>query len=232
VQTGQSGMISEFVDLTDEGLGQEVAFSRRRHHAELVQVMVLARLPSTGRKGMLIVHSPHGAGIKTRFWGEFAAWFKARHPDHVVSIERTVPGGAASELVRQGELRKVTLVKHVRPSDVTDEERMYFDEALLGTVRTVIAAPRMGPLKKTAIAKVLAGESRISSLLTFKGEEYNEVSVEVQSKNRKHTIHVGEQRVPRGGEDVTGLLQYDDDGVPTEASLRQAALEYIDLLFE
>lgn len=230
VEAGQGGRTSEFVDLTEEGLGEEVAFRRKKHHAELVKVLVLAKLPELRTQGFLIVHSPHGYGIKTRFWGTFATWFRSRHSDLTLQIERTVPGGAANALLDQGALRKVTLVKHVRQSDLADEERRYFREDALGTVRTVIAAPRAGWLIKTPIEKVLSGEAQIGTLLTFRGEEYNEVSVEVEFADRKHTIHLAERRVPRGGEDVTDKVHYDSDGRPTYDSLRHAALEYVELL--
>lgn len=230
VKAGQSGRTSEFVDLSEEGLGDEVAFTRRVHHAELVRVLVLAKLPPERRAGFLVVHSPHGAGIKTRFWAEFVIWFRARFPDHVLSIERTVPGGAYHELVEQGELRKVTLLKRMRQADLADEERRYFDEQTLGTIRTVIAAPRLGRLRKKEISDVLEDPRTINSVLSFRGEDYNEVSVEVQFGGRRHTIHLSEQRVPRGGEDVTDVLHYQQDDVPTYDSLRRASLEYIELL--
>jgi hypothetical protein len=237
IKSGEMGVTSEFVATADEQLGETPVFHRTREHAELVPVLVLAKLPGTRSKGFLITHSPYGRGIKTRFWDAFRDWFGERFPNYHVSLDPTIPSNFYREVIEQDGLKQVTLIRQLKPSDIVDEnDRRWFDESNLGTIRTIISPPnRLRRLRKSDILAVLDRQKDLSSLLIFRGQTYDEIRATfIDHQGRKHSIYLGEgsRRAPRAGYDVTEQLKFGENGHPTYESLRQAALDYVDILIE
>jgi len=237
VKSGEMGVASEFVATTEDQLGETSLFQRKREHAELVPVLVLAKIPGTRSKGFLITHSPSGRGIKTRFWDAFREWFGERFSDYRVDLDPTVPSSFYRKVMEKEGLKQVTLIRQLKPSDMVADDSRWFDERTLGTVRTVITpSNRLHHLRKTDVLAVLNREKNLDSLLVFRGDTYDEIRVTFSdSQGRAHSIYLGEGtgRAPRAGYDVTDQLKYgDENNYPTYESLRQAALQYIDLLIE
>lgn len=233
VKSGETGLASDFVETTDEGLLDDVAFQRGRNHAELVRVLILAKLPGTKDRGLLISHSPAGRGLKTKFWDRFREWFSQRHPEYVVDLNRTAPTGFYKKLIAEQDLKKITLTRLVKPQDMIDDDTRWLDETVLGRMTTTLQpAGRLKRLRKKELTKLLEDEGAdISSLLMFHGEEYDEIRTTFKDKTGKeHSIVLGENRTPRAGYDVTEQIDYDDAGHPTYESLRAAAIGYISLL--
>jgi hypothetical protein len=235
VKSGEMGVTSEFVATADEQLGETPVFQRTREHAELVPVLVLAKLPGTRSKGFLITHSLSGRGIKTKFWNAFTDWFGARFPDYRVSLDPTIPSSFYREVMEQEGLKQVTLIRYLKAGDIVDEnDRRWFDESNPGTLRTVITPRnRLHRLRKNDILAVLNRQKDLDSLLVFRGQRYDEIRTTfVDRQGRKHSIYLGEgsRRAPRAGYDVSEQLKFGENGHPTYESLRQAALEYVDIL--
>ncbi len=230
VKAGETGLASEIVGTTEDDLGTQVEFRRRLQHAELVPVLVLAKLPGTRDKGFLIMHSPRGRGVKTRFWSAFHEWFANRHPEHIVEIDRCVPEGLYKRLIQEQDVKRVTLLRYLRPQDMTDDDRRWFDTDELGTVRTVIAPRRFGHLRKQDVVAALDDSGTLHSLLVFKGETYDEIRVTVTDGGRDHSINLAGGGMPRAGYDITSDVKVDDNGDPTYDSLRTAALGYLEVL--
>src|SRR6266540_2957896 len=236
IKSGEMGVASEFVATSEIELGRTSLFQRRREHAELIPVLVLAKIPGLRSKGFLISHSPNGHGIKTRFWDAFREWFGERFPDYLVKLDPTVPSSFYRQVIEQEGLKQVTLIRQSKASDMVADDRRWFDEGTLGTVRTVITSRnRMHRLRKSDVVAVLNREKDLDSLLVFRGETYDQLRTTfIDSQGRTHSIHLGEGsgRAPRAGYDVTEQLKDGEDGYPTYESLRQAALQYVDILIE
>ncbi|GAA3218256.1 hypothetical protein ACFP63_08595 [Oerskovia jenensis] len=232
VKAGEMGVTSELVRTDDDALGAEVVFQRQPEHAELIPVLMLLQLPGTHRHGFLVAHSPKGRGVKTKFWTRFTTWFAQRHPDYKVDMPRTIPEGFQKRLLEEESLKKVTLTRYRKPSDFAASENQWLRAGDLGKIVTTIqAAGRMGFLKKTGLKSALKDDADLSHLLTFQGEEYDEVSTTFRDGNgRDHTLIMKGKHVPRGGYDVTSRVKEDEYGNPTYESLREAALDYLTIL--
>lgn len=230
MQTGETGVSSNLVDTTADTLGTDVLFQRTPKHAELVRALLLAKLPGLRDKGFLITHSPSGRGIKTKFLHSFEAWFSARYDDFKVSVEPTFPEGFYRRLLEERPVKRVTLVKHLKPSDATDAERQWFDEEGMGSITTVLAPKRFKFLKKKGLVEALDSDAVLGNLLTFEGLTYDTIKVTVSREGKDHSFHLQGGHIPRPGYDITDAVQLDAAGVPTYESLRLAALEYVALL--
>lgn len=234
IKAGETGRAAEYVDTTEDSLGEDVLFKRGLAHAELVPVLILVKLPGTKDKGFVITHSPNNRGLKTKFWNKFKQWFSERHPDYLVELEPAAPEGFYRKVVEEQNLRKVTLIRYVKPADMIDDDSRWFAEQEVGKITTVIQpVARLGRLLKKDVVKVLKDEegSPLSSLLVFHGEKYDQIRTTFRDdQGRQHSILLGENRTPRAGYDVTELLDFDDSENPTYESLRAAAFQYLDLL--
>jgi hypothetical protein len=236
VKSGEMGITSEIVSTIESELDDTVVFQRQREHAELVPVAVLAKLPGTLTKGFLVTHSPSGRGIKTKFWRALQEWFGRRFPNYVILLSPVYPSRFYRSVMEKEALKQVTLIRSSKPSDLAADDRRWFDQSTLGTVRTVITPRgRLHRLRKDDLLRVLERGEEISSLLVFRGETYEEIRTTFTDRNgRTHSIFLSEggTRAPRAGYDVTDQLKLDQDGHPTYESLRQSMLQYIDLLVE
>jgi hypothetical protein len=148
-----------------------------------------------------------------------------------------VPADFYRNVMRDEGLKQVTLIRHMKPSDVVDEnDRRWFDDTNLGSFRMVITPGNpVRRLRKNDVLKVLDREKKLDSLLVFRGERYDEIRTTFEDgQGRTHSIYLGEEsgRAPRAGYDVTDKLKLDEKGYPTHDSLRQAALDYVDVLIE
>jgi hypothetical protein len=161
IKSGEMGVASEIVTTAPNELRERVAFRRQREHAELVPVLVLAKLPGTRTKGFLITHSPNGRGVKTRLWDELRTWFGKRFPDFKIELDPVFPSRFYQKVIEEERLKQVTLIRQLKPSDMADEDRRWFDERNLGTVRIVIAPRgRLPYLRKNDVIKVLQKKGR------------------------------------------------------------------------
>ncbi len=236
VNAGESGVSSEIRALLDGQITREVAFRRMREHVEFVKVLVLAALPGARSKGFLIAHSPSGRGVKTRFWETFKAWFADRFPDYVVEVNQCAPEGFYRRLAAESELKRVTLVRQLKPTDrFSEDDSRWFDEQTLGRMSTVISpVGRLKFLRKQAFVQALNDDDALKSLLVLRGETYEEIRTTFRDRRtgREHSIvmSAGGMRTPRAGYDVTDQIEHDQRGDPTYPSLRAAALAYLDLL--
>ena len=176
VKSGEMGITSEIVSTVENELGDTVVFQRQREHAELVPVAVLAKLPGTLTKGFLIIHSPSGRGIKTRFWRTLTGWFGQRFPNYVIQMSPVYPSKFYRSVAEKEALKQVTLLRYSKPSDMAADDRRWFDQNTVGTVRLVITPrSRFHRLRKDDILRVLQREEEVSSLLVFRGEAYDEI---------------------------------------------------------
>lgn len=236
VNAGESGVSSEIRALLDGQITKDVAFRRMREHVEFVKVLVLAALPGARSKGFLIAHSPSGRGVKTRFWETFKAWFAGRFPDFVIEMNPCAPEGFYRSLAAEGDLKRVMLVRQLKPADrVSEDDSRWFEPQILGRISTVVSpVGRLKFLRKQPFVDALGDDDALQSLLTLRGETYDEIRTTFRDRRtgREHSIvmSAGGLRTPRAGYDVTDQIEHDGDGDPTYASLRAAALGYLDLL--
>jgi hypothetical protein len=189
VKSGETGIASETVEATDDGLDKEVKFKRLPNHAELAPVLILAKLPGAKTKGFLVSHSPKGRGLKTRFFDNFRDWFGQRHPHHVVELSRATPKGFYKKLVDEESLRRITLIRLVRSSDMIDNDAAkWLEEDILGKITTTIQPTgRLARLRKQEVVKVVKDEGGdLGSLLVFQAR--NTMRFEPPSEMRRDMI--------------------------------------------
>lgn len=234
IKAGESGVVSEIRGSSDGSIDAEIAFRRSRTHVEFVDVLLLASLPGSRTKGMIVSHSPSGRGVKTKFLDTFKTWLSERYPDYTLELNPTAPVDFYQQLAEEGQLRKVTLVRQLKPTDRTDQdEAAWFEEEDLGRMTTVIApVGRRKSLRKNLVQDALSNRADRDGLLTLRGETYEEIRATFKRHGKEYSIVIGgdSMRVPRAGFDITARVEYDQDGHPTYESLRVAALEYLELL--
>ena len=235
VKAGESGVVSEFRAVQEGAVDGNVAFRRMRNHIEFLNVLLLASLPGSRTTGFLIAHSPSGRGVKTRFFETFKAWFTARFPDYLVDLSPCAPEGFFKRLAEEASLKRVTLVRDLRPSDRAEEDDgRWFDTTVLGRMTTVIApVGRLRFLKKKEFLDALDDDEKLKSLLVLHGETYEEIRTTFrQTTGREYSIVMSSEgmRTPRAGYDVTEQVDYDENGEPTLESLFDAAVEYVEIL--
>lgn len=232
IEAGEMGLDSTFVRATDEGLSDESEFDRTADHAEMVQVVALAKLPALRERGFLVMHARAGRSLKTRFWEGFTTAFKGRFPDYTLDLNPTFPRDYYKSLIKKRDARKVTLKRLVRPKDMTDEDRRWFEEEQMGEIRTVIATRgRVGRLVKDDILEALDDQKKVNALLVFHNVSYDQIAVTVKdAKGREHSINLEGGHVGRPGWDVSDSIPSGASKEARIAAVKDAAVEYIELL--
>ncbi|MBO2438918.1 hypothetical protein [Actinomadura nitritigenes] len=234
VKSGEKGFASEIFESEEGGVGEQPSYRRKPEDVEFIPVLLLAKLPAMRSRGFLVCHSPKNRGIKTKFWDSFKTWFRERYPHLSVEINFCTPEGFHKKLIAEEQLKKVTYIRHMKPTDMFGDTGSWFDSKTLGDVRTVVSPRgRRARLSKKPLEQALEDDKSLSSLLEFDGQTYDEVRTTfIDRRGREHSILLGPEgeKTPRAGYDVTDHLSFAQDGHPTYESLRQAMLGYIEIL--
>lgn len=224
----EAGRYQELRPGRGEDVG-EVEYIRTKDKTASVEVLISGWFSPEWTWGLLVVHMPDGLGVKTQFWESFSTWFKTRHDDLNIKVERTVPAGAYIKLLEAGELKEVSLIRSIKPVDSADGIDEPFANIELGReVRTVKV--RRGAWHRSKLVKALK-EGTPGGLLTFGSETYTQVKVGLQYDGKRYNIDLSGDTGPRGGEDISEKVNTDPKtGKVDIHSVKLAAQEYIELL--
>jgi len=233
VRAGEGGVSSQIVERGGNAT-EVVRFNREASkHVEYVDLVVLAHLPGTKTKGFMVTHSPHGRGIKTKFWEAFREWFRDRYPEHILTMNPCSKAGFFKALIDEADLKKITLVRQVKPSDsALADAAIWFEDKNMGDLITVISPRRNRFLRKQLIRDALDDAAKLDALLIFRGDHYDEVRATFRdAAGRTHSLRLdGTGRVPRAGIDITEDVAVAGDGSVDLQSVLDLARDYIGVL--
>lgn len=204
----------------------ETLVDRLPEDAEVLRAFALFHVPPGARRGNVVIHQPHGRGIKGLLLRALKARFNEVFPPRNLALEiaPAVPAEELRRLYEQGAVQRIRLTRHQTPADGFNELGDYAAPEEVGAVETHIvssrggALHRRGPRLEQVVDRTVDGD-----LLIFEGVTYDEMRVDLDIGDRRKTIVVHPELSSGNlSYDVTGELEY-VEGDPTRDSLRAAA---------
>lgn len=221
LEVGEAGVRSQL----RKGTGDAVERLPEDH--ETMKAFVLCRVPGGGRRGDVVVHQPHGRGIKGLLHQHLKDEFNGQFPqrDLTLQLNPAVSDDALRALYEQGAIERVRLVRRRQPVDRFERIGDYVDPEEVGALETHLVSKRGRVFSKSKrIEDVIykAGGSR--DTLVLEGVEYEQMKVDLDLGGGKRKVVVVEPEL------TAGRLSYEVDeeltlvdGEPTRESLRKAA---------
>jgi hypothetical protein len=215
---GEYGVTSQF---EERGSGTP-RFNRERSDVEILKFRNLLILPKDREVGLFLTERAHNRGVYSLFTGGLYKAFKKRFPEYLIEVSNLSPEAAVSRVLSEGKVKKIRLVRNSVPRDIADRYELSQHEEMLGTLETVISAPRRKSLTKKTIEKVVSGDTDVSSLLEWQGVSYQDLRVEVRVGRSTRTVSVASGKTPVVTFDIDEEL-LDDEGDLTDNVFYQEA---------
>jgi hypothetical protein len=194
--------------------------TRTMDDAELLPLRTWFFVPKSRTTALMLTERVGSHGVAGAMRTHFTMAFQAKYPGYTVDLKPLAPADAFGAAFDEGAVRAIHLVKHTIPDDLAAQfELSAGTGTVLGSVTTVIQAPRRGLLPKKAIKDVLAGTKTASSLLSVGGADYDELRVEVRVGRSRRVLNVTTQAPPR----VTFPFPATVTGRPTDGDVWEAA---------
>jgi hypothetical protein len=171
VAHGRSGVRSDFYD--PEG---QLAFERTTDHNEQLSALALFVLPALHSRGVLVLHNPHGRGVKSVLTDVLRTRFNEDFPERGVAlhVDPLVPAKVLEDVMEEDGLKRIVLVKHEPSADRFDNLGGYVDPADVGRIEThVVARPRRF-LRRGHDLATLAGDVASGTTFMFGGADYDD----------------------------------------------------------
>ncbi|WP_432252248.1 hypothetical protein [Streptomyces sp. HNM1019] len=222
---GEYGVTSQF---EERGSGN-VRFNREQSDVEILTFRNLLVLPKGREVGLFLTERTHNRGVYSLFTTGLRRAFRKRFPEYVLDVNNLTPEAAVSRILDSGEVKKIRLVRNSVPRDIADQYELANHETELGTMETVISAPRRGKLSKKRIEKIVRGEADVSSLLEWQKVDYNDLRVEVRVGRSTRTLSVASGKTPVVTFEIDGELIDNDGNLSDEAFYREAMKVALDL---
>lgn len=193
--------------------------------AELLPLRTWFVVPKSRTTALMLTERVGVHGVAGALRTYFSSAFQAKFPGYKIDLKPLAPSDAFAAAFDEGQVRAIHLVRHTIPADLAAQfELGAGDGKALGSMTTVIQAPRRGLLPKKAIKAVLDGTTNASSLLSVGGSDYDELRVEVRVGRTRRVLNVTTQSPPR----VTFPFPATITGRPTDAEVWTAAKDVAD----
>lgn len=229
IETGEYGFESEIIDKKEGTL----KYKRTTEDAELLPFYFLISLPKGKDKGIIILQRFGQYGISKIFRDSLNQFLKSKNKALTLELNPLVPESVVKEFLDKGVVTKMMFRRFEIPKDLAD----YFDTKNTKNVkgyvefRVVAARNHKLPLKGT-IKEFLTGGKKANKLLEINKVDYNSVKVEVNFKNDKRTVDLGDFGKFRAYYDVSTEVKTGSNGHPVFTSIDNAGTKLLGELNE
>ncbi|CAL9582830.1 hypothetical protein [Streptomyces sp. enrichment culture] len=201
----------------------QVVFEKQEDHVDLTDLRNYLILPANAKAGLLFTERFQGNGVLSALSESFKKAFSAKYHGYTLEINNMASEAAFGTYLESGALKKIRLVRQAIPDDVADALGMGDVERKLGTVEVVMRPPRRVSFGKSKIQSVIRREADVSSMLEWRGVNYQEMKVEVRIANSTRTLSVSSGTTPAMLYDLDsemrkdGVLALTDDWLYSKA---------------
>jgi hypothetical protein len=204
---GEYGLTSRF---EERGTGTP-RFNRETSDVEFMSYRNLLVVPYGRTVGLFLTERVQNRGVYSMFSTGLRRAFAKKYPGYVLDVNNLSPEAAVARILDSGRVKKIRLVRNSVPQDIADRYELGAHETELGTMETVLVAPRRGSLGKKKLEKIIKGEENVSSLLEFQGVSYQDIRAEVQVGRSTRTVSVASGKTPVVTFEIDGSV-LDQDG--------------------
>ncbi|MGV9313423.1 hypothetical protein ACWDR0_14685 [Streptomyces sp. NPDC003691] len=201
----------------------QVVFEKQHDHVDLTDLRNYLILPANSKSGLLFTERLQGNGVLSALAESFKKAFAAKHHGYVLEINNMASEAAFGMYLASGNLKQIRLVRQAIPDDVADALGLGEAERRLGTVEVVLRPPRNFSFGKRKIQSVISDGADVSSMLEWRGVEYQEMKVLVKIANSNRTLSVSSGTTPAMLYDIDdemnkdGVIELTDDWLYAKA---------------
>lgn len=225
--SGVSGERYKVVDTTTN----ETELNVDTHHAAFRNVFFYFYVPRNRNVGYLILQRKASFGIKTKLLPAINSYIRQEgYQIYRVLINNLVHNSVYTRMMRDGNLKKVELVKRRIPRSLEDYiQNNEEPEELKGTFKSSFTSRTSLPQNwKDYIDRVFKQHNTEHATLDVDGldDSYSDLEFELELNGKKKTFYVVNRQRIQPDVDVTRNIDI-QDGEPTIDSLKEQAIELI-----
>ena len=214
---------------------KQLSYMRKNEDTELTPLYFLLYVPQKGDipsddKGIAIFQKFRKNGLKTAFLAHFSSYFEHRFPDYKVEMLPIAPEDIIDAL-NNGVIKEVKLTSYSSPDDVA--EYYSTNDENKGKIVLTFEKGSFQPKFVDKLKKIFSHDLPIKKLIEFEWVPQDEIKVVVQINGMEKTFTMKEEE---GEEEITPGIDISDsvtngpDGFPTEQSLHDEAVKYLEFL--
>lgn len=172
---GESGYASEFME------GDQMVFSQRTDHTQLMPCYSLLRLPENRDVGWWAVHVNNRKSGKSLILPELKRRFRDLFPDRSLQIEPCVKATAFEEALDKDQVQSIKLIKYDRSSDYKDATKWLRKNTHAQIELRISPLERGKRLASDLIRKVVGGNhDAYGEIVEFEGMRFDSARVQVK----------------------------------------------------
>lgn len=220
ILVGDYGQACDVIDATQP---TKVVFSKQAQHADILPFFSLFEVPEGRNEALFLIEKSRRTSPRTAFVRHLQAAFKARFPEHTLSISPVMPQEVFEQYLGEGGVQKIEFIRVGLPNDIADILESGHQEALKRVkTKLVITAGRKDtlPLRKSLLRKSDPRKA-IADLYELKDFEYQDIAVTVRIGKNTRTVDLGNRHaLPLYN--ISGEVRFGKDGIATYASMAKA----------
>ena len=233
ISSGYYGLASDLYDIDEK----EISHHRSTREAELRDFVFRVWLPTARNKGIAILQRIRQSGIKTTLQRDLRDYFSTYFSAFRIVLEPLLPEQIVDEYINNGKIKKVSFTKYGRHEDILDDYTAEDDVEEQGRLELTVHARRdsevffAGLLREVFRNRIhdLQHPIDVSSLISLKYFEPDEVTVKVKLGDRQRTINLNDFRKGlRAYFDIGEDVELGAEGYPTFESIDTFCRELID----
>lgn len=224
-----TGVSGEQYQIRDVETREEV-LAVQRNHAAFRNIFFYLKMPTQRDSGALILQRKAKFGIKTIFRRTVNQYIREQgYQNNKVLINNIVHGRVYRRMIREGNLKKVELIKKRIPSSIEEYYRNgATPEQIPGTLKTSMLSPTSLPDNfKRFVDNLFTNPDRERIEIEGIDEEFDEVEFELELNGKKKTFYVMQKHRIQPTIDVTSEIQFTAQGEPTLDSLINQSEELV-----
>lgn len=210
---------------------KKTVFEVKKDEAPFKDLFFYFYIPKETENGYLILQKKRNYGVKTildKTINQYLA--QQENNDYRVLINNLVQGAVFEKMITEGNLKKIEFIKKKLPSSI--EELFSNPNKIIsekgGTIKTSISSSSgsgLGSIFKNFIYNYYKNKIEPTAKLEIEGveDEFDEIEFELELDKKKKTFYVSNRNRIQPDLDVSKLLEYDSNGIPTTESLIREA---------
>jgi hypothetical protein len=221
VQYGTFGFESNFVDANTK----KTNYHRQVHDIEEIPLFYEFWCPTDRDYGLLALQSFQGRSCVGLVVDRLKKEFESANPGYVARYKKILPNDKGGSLYYGAPVKKLTLIKHRAPSDLTD--RYYPTKPHTGVdFEVALRARRNGALGDLGAVSGLLSDND-AGVVMHDGIEFDEAIAEIKVGNKLRRVGIFGSDSEAGVIDLTADIERGADGHPTFGAIKNESTDIL-----
>lgn len=229
IRTGDFGYSTPIVNHESH----QLSYTKNKDDTELAPLSFLLYIPNKGdvpleKMGIAIFQRFRKSGLKGVFQSHFQNFFEHDFPDYTLEMIPIIPEEVVSAF-KNGVIKSAQLISHSLPSDIAD----YYSTEDNDRGKVILGFEGGNFQRKFTgnLVKIFKHELPIRKIIESEWISPDEIKTRVEINGTEKTFTIKEEGTEiTPGIDISDNVKYGNDGFPTQQSVSQGAIEYLETI--